>query len=347
MDNQRRLLLIQQYLLDHTDDTQDISSRDIRKMLMEKGMDAPDRRTIEADIDDLIDHGMDIHKEHRNGVPTRYRVVGRDFDTVELKILIDAVAASQFLSEERSRRLIQHLAELAPMRDREGLCAELRSLGSIKHASGHGIYNADGIYRAILEKKQIRYQMIDLRVPDLEPVPHKNGKVYTVSPYAMIWHDDRYYLIAYEEERDMIITPRVDHIGEVKILDDPIRPRPEDFDISRYYNRSFRMYTGPEMDVELICDNSLIGHVVDHFGRDFTCIPVSDTAFRATVRTSIGPTFFSWLFQYAGKMTLAGPRDAVLAYNRQRRLILKGPKEQEEDQTAGEPQMTSDWTCNL
>ena len=120
MDSQSRLLLILRYLYDHTDATHDTSSKEIMHMLESKGVSLSDRRTIDADIDALIEAGHDIQKTHRQGAPARYRVVGRDFDTVELKILIDAVAASQFINAERGKHIIQRLASLASMYDREG-----------------------------------------------------------------------------------------------------------------------------------------------------------------------------------------------------------------------------------
>lgn len=327
MDSQRRLLYILRYLYDCTDAEHDASSRDIMRMLEEKGISPPDRRTIDADVDALIAAGHDIQKTHRQGALARYRVVERDFDTVELKILIDAVAASQFINAERSKHIIDRLASLASLSDREGLVCETKSLVSIKNAVGRKMYIADDIYRAIIAKRKIQYQMIDYSVPDMEPIPHREGHVYTVSPYALIWSNDRYYLVAHEKERDAILTPRVDHIQEIKVLDEPIKPAPADFDIGYYYSTTYKMYAGPEYEITLICDNSLIGKVIDRFGKSFDCIPVSDHTFKAVVRASISPTFYGWLFQYAGKMTLAGPPEVVDEYNKQKRKTSKGPRE--------------------
>lgn len=326
MDSQNRLLHILRYLYDCTDAEHDVSSKEIMHMLEDKGISPPDRRTIESDVDALITAGHDIQKTHRQGAPTRYRVVGRDFDTVELKILIDAVAASQFINAERSKHIIQRLASLASISDRAGLVCEIENLISIKNAVGRNMYVADDLYRAIVAKHKIQYQMVDYSVPSMEPVPHRNGHVYTASPYAMIWSNDRYYLVAYEEERGTILTPRVDHIQEIKVLDEPIKPAPADFDIGYYYSMTYKMYTGPEYEITLICDNSIIGKVIDRFGKNFECIPVSDQTFKAIVRASIGPTFFGWLFQYAGKMTLDGPPEVVIQYNNHKKKAGKGPK---------------------
>ena len=327
MDSQSRLLHILRYLYDWTDAEHDVSSKEIIHMLEDKGSSPPDRLTIEADIGALISAGHDIQKTHRQGAPTRYRAVGRDFDTVELKILIDAVAASQFISTERSKHIIQRLASLASISDRSGLMCETENLISIKNAVGRNMYVADDLYRAIVGKHKIQYQMVDYSVPSMEPVPHRNGHVYTVSPYALIWSNDRYYLVAYEEERETILTPRVDHIQEIMVLDEPINPAPADFDIGYYYSTTYKMYMGPEQEVTLICDNSIIGKVIDRFGKNFECLPVSDQAFKAIVRASIGPTFFGWLFQYAGKMTLAGPPEVIMQYNNHKKQAGKGPRE--------------------
>ncbi len=326
MENDNRILLILKYLYEQTDADHDISSKDIMRMLEAQGHKVPDKRTIDADVDALIAAGHDIQKNRRNGVPTRYNVISRDFETVELKILIDAVAASQFITPERSKRLIEQLASMACIADRPGLCAETESLMSIKNAVGRTMYVADGLYRGIVSRKKIQFQMVDYRVPDLEPVYHRDGYVYTVSPYAMVWNHDQYYLIAHEEERDQILTPRVDRIKNVHVLDTPIRPMPEGFDIGQYYSLNYKMFSGPESDVTILCDNKLIGQFVDHFGKDFECRSVSDKTFQSTVKTAVSPTFFGWLFQYAGDMSLVGPPEVVEQYNKHRRKAAKGPK---------------------
>ncbi len=327
MANQSRILLILKYLYNSTDAAHDVSSKDIARMLESNGITSHDRRTIETDIDMLISAGHDICKVHRNGVPTRYRVVERDFDTVELKILIDAVVASRFISPQRSSEIIQRLASMASIADREGLCADVENLVSIKSAIGSNLYIAGDLYRAIVSKRKVQYQMIDYSIPDMKQIPHRDGHVYIVSPYAMVWKNDRYYLIAHEEDRDMIITPRVDRIREVKMLEEQICAMPEDFDIGHFYSLSHKMYSGKECEVTLLCKNELINHVIDRFGTSFECISADNNTFKAIVRTSIEPTFFGWLFQYSGQMKLIEPQEAVDQYNRHRRKTLKSPKD--------------------
>ena len=319
MDNQSRILLTLRYLQDQTDSNYDISSKDIMQMLCANGIDITDRRTVEADVNELIASGYEIEKNHRNGVPTRYRLLSRPFDGVEIKILIDAVAASRFIRLDRSRQLIRNLASLAGPTDRENLLSEISHLQSIKRAVGGPMVVADTLYRAIVSQKKVRFQMIDFRVPDKEPIPHRNGHRYTASPYAMIWSNDRYYLVAYDEEREFIITPRVDHIRYVRITDTPIHPAPDGFDLGYYYSSSYKMYDGPVEEITLLCKNHLLGKLIDRFGMEFECIPVSDTVFKASVQASIGNTFFGWIFQYAGDMEIVEPKHVVDAYANHRK----------------------------
>ena len=306
MAAESRLLLILRYLMQETDAEHDVSAADIRAMLAGRGGKAPDRRTIDADIAQIEAAGFAVETVRRQGAPARYRIAERAFDTVELRILIDAVVASRFIRTDRSRTMIRHLAELAPARDRDGLLEALRVLPSVKRAASGTMASADALSRAIVRKRRVRFQMTELRPSDRKPVPRRDGHVYLVSPYAMIWKSDQYYLVAYEEERGIVITPRVDHIRGVEILDMPCLPPPRGFDLGSFYDRS-RMFTGEHTSVTLRCANRLVGQMVDRFGPDFTCVPQGADDFCATVRTVVEPTFYGWLLQYGGGITVVGP----------------------------------------
>ena len=314
MQEQSRILLILRYLYDHTDANHQVSTKDIKYMLEEKGLAVPVSRTIDSDIEQLIAAGFDVIRTHENGKPACYKMIDRDFDTVELKLLIDAVAASRFISVERSKRMISRLASMAGITDRPYLEESLKNVASIKKAVGGGMYVADALYRAIISRKKIQFQMTEYHAPDKAVVLHHNGKNYIVSPYATIWANDRYYLLAHEEERNIIITPRLDHIRKVRILDESITPQPKGFNIGYYYSSVYKMYDGPETEVTIECENKLIGKFIDRFGMDFECIPVSDHSFQGTVKACIGNTFFGWLVQYAGQMILKGPENTVELY---------------------------------
>ena len=311
MPSQSRIILILHYLDANTNAERAVTTRDIKAMLAEHGLSVPDSRTVDADVEQLIAAGYDILRTHENGSSARYRVMTRDFDAVELKVLIDAVAASRFLSAEKSRSLIGRLAAMADPAARPYLEKEPEYAGSVKRAVGGALYAADALMGAMARQRKVQFRMIEYRVPDKAQVPHRGGKAYTVSPYAVLWVNDRYYLVAYEEKRDRIITPRLDHIRRVKVLDEEALPRPKGFDIGRYYSQVYKMYDGPEEDVTIECENELLGKFMDRFGTDFECVPTGDGAFRATVRTCVGNTFFGWLCQYGGRMAITAPEDAA------------------------------------
>ena len=314
MELQSRIFLILRYLYEKTDADHHVSTKDIKHMLEEKGIEAPVSRTIDSDIEQLIASGFDIVRTHENGKPACYKLVERVFDSVELKILIDAVAASRFISIERSKQMINRLASMAGVSDRPYLEGSVKNVASIKKAVGGTMYVADALFQAIAAGNKVQFQMIEYRSPDKKIVPHRNGKFYVVSPYATIWANDRYYLLAHEEERNIIITPRLDHIRKVKILDETITPQPKGFNIGYYYSSVYKMYDGPETEITIECENNLIGKFIDRFGMDFECVPVSEHSFQATVKTCIGNTFFGWLVQYAGQMTLKEPAVVVQQY---------------------------------
>ena len=326
MLEQSRIILTLQYLYANTDAEHTVSSRDIKKMLAEHGLVIPDSRTIDADVDQLIAAGYEIVRTHEVGKAACYRVTERDFDTVELKVLIDAIAASRFLSVDKSKRIISHLAEMAGVTARPYLESELNQVRSIKRAIGGTLYVADSLFKAIMLHKKVMFQMMEYKVPDKTLVPHRDGKLYVVSPFATIWANDRYYLVAYEEERDQIITPRLDHIRKVKILEEDAIPKPKGFDIGYYYSSVYKMYGGPEEEVTIECENSLLGKFIDRFGMDFKCVPVTDHSFQASVKTCTGNTFFGWLCQYGGKMIIKGPQAIVDQFDQHLQNIINAQK---------------------
>ena len=323
MQDQSRILLILKYLYENTDSEHQVSTRDIKKMLVERGIPEPVSRTIDSDIELLIAAGHDVQRTHVNGKPACYHIGERDLDTVELKVLIDAVAASRFINIEKSKQIISHLASMASPIARPHLESELEHVQSIKHAVGRTLYNADTIFRAIVAKKKVQFVLYEYTAPAKELKPHRGGKIYVVSPYATIWANDRYYLVAHEEDRNIIITPRMDHIRKARVLDEDILPPPDGFDIGYYYSSAYKMYGGPEMDVTLECENDLIGHFIER-GLDFECVPVSDHSFQATVKACVGSTFFGWLVQYGGRIVLKGPDGAVSLYREHLDKVLRG-----------------------
>lgn len=327
MQEQSRILMILRYLYEQTDQDHLVSSRDIKNMLEQNRIEAPVSRTIDSDVDQMIAAGHDVVRHHINGGSMHYYIGKREYDSIELKELIDMIAGARYISIERSKRMISRIAQKACITDRPYLQSTLDQVRSIKKATGGALYVADALFKAVISQKQIQFSMIDYRVPDKAVVPHPDKKKYEVSPYATIWVNGYYYLVAYDEDNECIITPRMDLIRKVKILDTKITPPPADFDLSNYHNID-KLSEGTEAEVTIECENHLLGKLIDRFGADFECIPVTDHSFQATVHTCIAPALFGWLFQYAGEMRLTGPKGAVSQYKRHLKMASNDMKVQ-------------------
>lgn len=302
-----KTLLILKYLYEASDTDQPVSTKQIKQMLAQHGFHA-DTRTIDSIIEQLVDHGYDISVRKRQGTYTSYYVNCHLFETAELKLLIDAVSASQFISSERAGSISERLASLSPADDR-GL---LLPIAVPKHRSGI-LALVDTILKAIRDDLQISFQMYDYG-PDQEKRYRRNGKAYVFSPYDLIWVNDRYYLVGYDEYEQKIKNPRVDHLTNVRILTQLRSPAPEEYSISSYYNEIYKACSGPEYDVTIECANALAGKFIDRFGLDYEPIPVDEEHFSATVKTTVSNTFFGWILQYAGDMNIVGPTEVIDRY---------------------------------
>lgn len=309
-----RMILILEYLHSHSDIDHAVSSVEIRQMLAENGFPTIDQRTVNKEINKLVASGYEISVSSVNGKLIEYRLMDHQFEPIELKILIDAVSASQFISTDRSLNLIRKLSSLASENAQAALEPTVISANELKKIRAGTICVADDINTAILQGKKISYQMIDYQVPTKERVPHRKGHTYVVSPYDLIWVIDRYYMIGYEDERSIIITPRVDHIMSVTITDEPIVPKPAEYNLGDYYTSVYKMFSGPEYDMVLECPNRLLSKMIDYFGMDFPCEKTGETHFRATVHACVGNTFFGWLTQYAGSIRIVAPAEVRELY---------------------------------
>ena len=313
MMNSDRLLYILKYLQDNTDDRRKVSSRQILDMLKEKGCDAR-IRTLKRDIAALQRVGYDIVTEESEGLPTLYGFVDRSWDTPELQILIDAVNACQFITPEKSNDIIGRLRSMAGPSERETLAPAILVEERIKARNEQILYIVQDIMRAIRGKRQIsfRYFAYDMQ---LNHVPKHDGYLYHLSPYALIWQEDKYYAIGYSQKNERVEKFRVDRMEKPKVLRTAGFPKPDSLDLTDYVSKIFRMYDdGPVDTVTIRCREGMEDQVVDHFGRDLVIQPVNEECFDVTVTVNLSSTFYGWLFQYPGKMNLVTPEYACEKY---------------------------------
>lgn len=251
-----------------------------------------------------------------------YHYGARPFDEPELKLLIDAVSSSQFIGVKQSQDLIDKICDLTSKHEAKKLVARVYTSERIKTENSKLLYVVDIINEAIDAGKKIRFQYMEYNAAK-ELVCTNDGEWYENSPYAMLWNDDRYYLLGYSEKHEKVVTFRIDRMCVPQIMEETCTPMPEGFSTPEYANKSFKMFDGELQQVVLDCPNHLMKKIVDKFGEDFDVERVSEDRFQATVSANVSKTFFGWVCTYAGEIKLVGPEDVCKAYRKHLRKALK------------------------
>ena len=322
-DIRLRVLYMYQLLLQHTDADHQLTTNQIRSIMERDHGITMHRTTVPGDIEILKAAGFDIHV--RRSRQNRYYLESSQFELPELKILIDAVESSKFITEKKSRLLVDKLLKLTSEANGAKLKRNLHTSGRVRSANEKGYYIVDAINDAINTGKQISFYYTDFDVTK-KPVLRNDGRPYIVSPYTLIWNGDYYYMVGWNHAQEEMRTYRVDRIlKSPEILADEAHPVPDDFDVARYTREVFRMYDNQELEkVTLFCHNDVIKGVIDKFGLDITIRKAGKTHFRTTVTVCTSPTFYSWVFQWGSKVRIEGPDAAVEEYKEMARKALEG-----------------------
>lgn len=311
--NKLKLLYMMKALLEKSDERHVMSAEDLNTILKEYGYSA-DRKTIYSDMETLEAFGLDI-VQVKGGTKPGYYIGSRDFELAELKLLVDAVQASKFITTKKSRELIEKIEKLAGQNDAKQLQRHVFIYNRPKTGNETIYYNVDEIHTAILRNRQIRFQYTEWTT-DKQLVPKKGGQYYVVSPWALTWDDENYYLIAYERDSDKIKHYRVDKMKntEVKEEDRLGKEQFQDFDLAAFAKKTFSMYGGRDETVSLICDNRLAGVILDRFSADSILIPEDEDHFRVSVLVSVSPQFFGWITGLGSGVRIAGPANVQAEY---------------------------------
>lgn len=324
----KRVLLLQKVLYETTDAEHPLSTFELLDYLGENGIHSY-RKTLREDIKLMTSCGMDIVTIHSK--PNKYYWGERAFENSELKLLIDAVSSSRFISQNKSRELSRKLISLAITPDRKELRRNIYATNRVK-ASNEKLMNViDSINDAITQDSKISFQYQDY-TPKKRKILKNEGLIYTLSPYALFWNQDYYYVIGYSEKHEGVSSFRVDRIRNIEILNEKAVTRPADFSLERYSHQIFEMYDGDTVKVKLECNNDIMRYVIDRFGKNVETEIATDTTFYAYPEVALSPNFYSWLFKFAGKIRLLSPDFAKEEYTRKANLIvtdaeLKKPNE--------------------
>lgn len=309
-----RLLYIYQHLLRYSDSDHPVSTPELLKFLKEEhGMDV-NRTTLPNDFAMMEKAG--IHFEVIKSRQNKYYYDDRLFDIAELKLLIDAVSSSKFITEKKSKELIEKLTTLTSEYNAEKLRRHITVEDRVKSENEKALYILDSINEAIDKGCKIRFQYADYNIRKRK-VLRNDGEYYVVSPYALVWDGDFYYMIGYCDNRQHMRHFRLDRIYRIPsvLTDEEVVPEPEDFRLADYMQKTFRMYGGDEtVDVELQCETFIMNSIVDHFGTKVRTKELDDKHFKATVTVSPSPTFYRWVFGWNGAMIILGPQSVVDGY---------------------------------
>ena len=301
-ESQYGLLLLRQYLYQQTDEQHPVSVTDILAFWQQHGIQAG-RKSVYTDIELLQKAGMDIVcvKSTQN----RYFVGERLFELPELKLLVDAVESSGFITEKKSTALIKKLGHLTSTAQAEQLNRRIYMGGTPKPENESIYYNVDTIHNAVQKKQQITFQYFEYS-PKKEKILKHDGYKYRFSPYAMIWNRDCYYAVGWSEKHGKIAQFRVDRMTAVEPLEQTA-VQTLDFDPAEYVRKVFGMYPDDLCTVKLLCDNEVMRSVIDRFGENVQTETVDEQHFRATVEVAPSPPFFSWVFTFSGKIRIVSP----------------------------------------
>ncbi len=310
-DNQKlKLLYLVKIFSEETDDDHFLTMPEIISKLAAYGVNA-DRKTIYQDIAELRRFGLDIltSRDGRNYV---YFLGSRDFELAELKLLVDSVQASKFISEHKSRDLIKKIESLASNYEAKQLHRQVLIAGRVKTMNESIYYNVDKLHRAINSDKQIKFRYYDWDL-DKQMKPRYDGMWYQLSPWALMWDDEMYYLVVYDAKHSKVTHYRVDKMKEITILDDAREGKEafKGFNLADYTKSLFGMYAGEETKVTLEGENYMAGVLIDRFGKDIIFAPIDENHFRTTVTVAVSTHFLGWIVSLGGGIKVTGPDNVV------------------------------------
>ena len=310
-DNQKlKMLYLVKILSEETDDSHALTLQEIVSRLEAYGVNA-DRKTLYKDFVELENYGYEILRE-QIGRTVTYHLGARKFELPELKLLVDAVQSSKFITEKKSRQLIKKLESMASIHEAKHLHRQVLISGRIKAMNESIYYNVDMLHEAINADRQIRFQYFQWNVSRKQEL-RRNGECYRISPWCLMWDDENYYLVAYDSRDHKIKHYRVDKIIRLSITDVSREGKQEfrEFDAARYTRSLFGMYGGEPITVSLEGRNQLVGALIDRFGKDITIIPVDESHFAAHVEVVASPHFLGWIVSLGDGIRITGPEEVV------------------------------------
>lgn len=319
INGKTRLLYLLRLLYRKTDEQHPITTAEICTYFKEQGVPL-DRKTVKTDVDVLIALGYDIVVIH--STQNLYFAGTRMFELPELKLLIDAVESSKFITKKKSVELTEKLSALASEYQATELKRGLYIVDWVKPKNEQIYYFVDYIHTAVNSEKQISFRYFEYDA-NRKRVFRNEGRRYRFSPYGLLWNEDRYYVVGYSEKHDKIATFRVDRMAEVSVLDEDAIPPLPNFSLPEFARQVFDMYDGQMETVTLRCKNEMMKVILDRFGDSVKTHPLDCAHFQAETEVSVSKTFLAWIFQFCGEIKIVRPRHVLERYREMLEKSLK------------------------
>lgn len=306
-----KLSYLSKIMLEKTDDEHALTMPQIMAELERYDVTA-ERKSIYSDFADMTDKlGIEIIKE-QIGRETYYHVGSREFELAEVKLLVDAIQSSKFITERKSRELIKKIKGFVSVYQASHIQRQVFVQGRIKTMNESIYYNVDDIHTAIATNRKIRFKYFSWNV-DKSMYILNHGNYMTVSPWALTWDNENYYLVAFDDYSRICKHYRVDKMLKLEMIDEPCEGKEEfkNFNVAAYSNATFGMYSGKKTKVKVQFMNHMCGVFIDRFGKDITIRPVDDEHSELAVDVNVSPQFYGWIFSLGKEVKVSGPSDVV------------------------------------
>lgn len=306
-----KLSYLTKIMLEKTDDEHSLTMSQIMKELEYYDVTA-ERKSIYADFADMTDKlGIEIIKE-QIGRETYYRVGSRDFELAEVKLLIDAIQSSKFITQKKSNELIKKIKGLVSTYQASQLQRQVFVQGRIKTMNETIYYGVDEIHNAIAQNKKIRFKYYKWDI-NKQLVPRHNGDWFIVSPWALTWDDENYYLVAFDDVSKKCKHYRVDKMMKISVIEERREGKEifDNFNMADYSRATFGMYSGQKTRVKIEFPDSMCGVFIDRFGSDIRFRSVGEGRSELSVEVAVSPQFFGWIFSLGKTVKVTGPKDVT------------------------------------
>lgn len=326
-----KLLYLLKILQERTDEEHAITLAQILEALSGYGITA-ERKSIYDDLEALRVYGVDV--EMRKEKNYEYYIANRTFELPELKLLVDAVQSSKFITHKKSNELIKKVESLASVHQAQQLQRQVFVSNRVKTMNESIYYNVDQIHSAISQGVKISFLYFEWAVSfttkeRIKKRPKRGGERYVISPWALTWDDENYYMIGYDSESKKIKHYRVDKMQSIELTDEKRDGQRvfQKFDMAQYSKMTFGMYGGDEEEVKLRFKNKLVGVVVDRFGKDVFLSQDGNDSFTVSVKVMASPQFFAWVFGLGEDVQILSPPDVVKQFKKHAKKVMKQYKD--------------------